>query len=123
MLHSLWGMGEASLADILVYEDSDLFVFVLLQKQDEASGDWIPENGAVKVDIEVFDPDGVSLGTKSLGGEVEGMGTVVIDGESYGKYRAPFHFAAPGVYRSVSRCEGSGGAKITTRDMVPVDSL
>lgn len=111
------------MADIRVYEDSDLFVFVLLQKEDE-SGDWVAETNAVKVDIEVFDPEGVTLGTKSLGGEVENLGAFTDeDGEIWGKYRAPFHFAIPGVYRSVSRCEGSGGAKVTTRDMVPVDSL
>jgi hypothetical protein len=109
--------------DITIYQESDAFVFVLLQKRDVNTGLWVPESNAQNVTFEVFDPDGVSIGERAFGSGVEYVGVVGVDGEDWGKYRAMYHFPEPGVYEAQVRCTGQGGGQTASRDAIPVENL
>lgn len=111
------------MAELRIHEESDAYVFVLLQGQDPNTGTWAAETGASTVDFEVFDPDGVSLGVKGLGSGATYEGVVEEDGQSWGKYRALFHFSDPGIYKSVIRVEGAGGGRVSSNDTIPVEEL
>ncbi len=105
---------------IVIHEQSDAYVYVTLQRSvesppDSGNWEWVPETAATRVDFEVIDPDGQTLGVKGLG-----TGASHIGG---GKYRALYHFPSAGVYRTTARCEGSGGGKVTASEDLPVESL
>jgi hypothetical protein len=105
-----------------IYEGSDSYVSAFLRKRD-VSGNWVPDAAAQSVVLEVFDPDGVSIGSKNLTSGVSYVGNVTVDGEEWAKYRAQFHFANPGIYEAHARITGQGGGQISSRDAIPVENL
>jgi hypothetical protein len=110
-------------AGVTIYQESDAFVFVLLQKRNIDTDVWEPEDDADSVVIEVFDPNGDSIGSKDLTSGVTYVGDVEAEGYTWGKYRASFHFEEPGVYESQARCVGQGGGQVASRDDIPVENL
>lgn len=110
------------MAEIRIYEESDAYVYVLLQRRG-LSEVFEPETDAQSVVFEVFDPDGVSIGVKDLDTGAAFVGTVEVDGETWGKYRAQFHFSSPGIYEAQARSTGQGGGQVSSRDAIPIENL